>query len=63
MGGSFGIDPEDTIHSKLMIFWGINAASTNMHQIALAQKARKNGAKLIVIDVHSSGTVRLDMKS
>lgn len=60
MGGSLGIDPEDTIHSKLFIFWGINAASTNMHQVALAQKARKhNGAKLIVIDVHKNQTARL----
>ncbi|WP_246946166.1 molybdopterin-containing oxidoreductase family protein [Bacillus pinisoli] len=56
MGGSFGIDPEDTIHSKLMIFWGINAVSTNMHQVALAQKARKNGAKIVVIDVHRNQT-------
>ena len=45
MGAELGTDPEDTIHSKLIIFWGINAASTNMHQIALAKKARKNGAK------------------
>ncbi|PGY11820.1 molybdopterin oxidoreductase family protein [Bacillus sp. AFS031507] len=60
MGGSFGIDPEDTIHSKLFLFWGINAASTNMHQVALAQKARKqNGAKIIVIDVHKNQTGRL----
>ncbi|WP_456277871.1 molybdopterin oxidoreductase family protein [Bacillus sp. AK128] len=56
MGGSFGIDPEDTIHSKLIIFWGINAVSTNMHQVALAQKARKNGAKIVVIDVHKNQT-------
>jgi anaerobic selenocysteine-containing dehydrogenase len=56
MGGSFGIDPEDTIHSKLIIFWGINAVSTNMHQIAIAQKARKNGAKIVVIDVHKNQT-------
>ncbi|MBM7661368.1 anaerobic selenocysteine-containing dehydrogenase [Bacillus mesophilus] len=56
MGGSFGIDPEDTISSKLIIFWGINAVSTNMHQVALAQKARKNGAKIIVIDVHKNQT-------
>jgi anaerobic selenocysteine-containing dehydrogenase len=50
MGGSYGIDPEDTIHSKLIIFWGINAASTNMHQVALAQKARKhNGVKLSLL--------------
>ncbi|MFD0050473.1 molybdopterin-dependent oxidoreductase [Actinomycetes bacterium NPDC127524] len=56
MGGSFGIDPEDTIHSKLIIMWGINAVSTNMHQVALAQQARKNGAKIIVIDVHKNQT-------
>lgn len=59
MGGGFGIDPEETIHSKLIIFWGINAVSTNMHQVALAQKARKNGAKIIVIDVHKNQTARL----
>ncbi|NRD76748.1 molybdopterin-dependent oxidoreductase [Bacillus sp. BRMEA1] len=60
MGGSFGIDPEDTIHSKLIIFWGINAASTNMHQVVLAQKARKqNGAKIVVIDVQKNQTARL----
>ncbi|MEH7179389.1 molybdopterin-containing oxidoreductase family protein [Neobacillus vireti] len=60
MGGSFGTDPEDTIHSKLILFWGINAASTNMHQMVLAQKARKeNGAKIVVIDVHKNQTGRL----
>lgn len=60
MGGGFGIDPEDTIHSKLIIFWGINAASTNMHQVVLAQKARKqNEAKIVVIDVHKNQTGRL----
>ncbi|MFS0783133.1 molybdopterin-dependent oxidoreductase [Bacillus sp. 1P06AnD] len=60
MGGSYGTDPEDTIHAKLFIFWGINAVSTNMHQAVLAQKARKqNGAKIIVIDVHKNQTAKL----
>ncbi|WP_458413269.1 molybdopterin oxidoreductase family protein [Schinkia sp. CFF1] len=59
MGGSFGIDPVDTIHSNLFIFWGINAVSTNMHQWAIAQKARMNGAKIIVIDVHKNQTGRM----
>lgn len=59
MGGSFGIDPEDTIHSKLIILWGINAVSTNMHQMILAQKARKNGAKIVVIDVHKNQTGKM----
>ncbi|MFZ7942081.1 molybdopterin-containing oxidoreductase family protein [Neobacillus sp. 19] len=60
MGASLGIDPEDTVHSKLFIFWGINAVSTNMHQVALAQQARKqNDAKIIVIDVHKNQTGRM----
>jgi len=59
MGGSFGINPEDTEHSKLIIFWGINAVSTNMHQMILAQKARKTGAKIIVIDAHKNQTGKM----
>lgn len=59
MGDACGIDPEDTVQSKLIIFWGINAVSTNMHQIALAQKARKqNDAKIIVIDVQKNQTAK-----
>ena len=58
MGGSLGTDPEDTVHAKCIIFWGINAVGTNMHQIALAQQARKNGAKIIVIDIHKNQTAR-----
>lgn len=58
MGGSFGTDPEETIDTKLFIFWGVNAVSTNMHQVAIAEKARKNGAKIIVIDVHKNQTGR-----
>lgn len=59
MGSSIGTNPEDTIHANLFIFWGINAVSTNMHQVALAQKARReHGAKIIVIDVHKNQTGR-----
>ena len=59
MGGSIGTDPEHTTETKLFIFWGINAVSTNMHQITIAQKARKNGAKIVVIDVHKNQTGRM----
>jgi anaerobic selenocysteine-containing dehydrogenase len=58
MGGSFGTDPEDTVHAKLIIMWGINAVSTNMHQVMLAEKARKNGATIVAIDVHRNRTGR-----
>ncbi|WP_438444558.1 molybdopterin-containing oxidoreductase family protein [Gorillibacterium sp. sgz5001074] len=56
MGANLGVDPEDTVHSKLFVFWGINAVSTNMHQVMLAEKARKNGAYVVVIDVHKNRT-------
>jgi len=59
IGGNFGTDPADTLHTKLFIFWGINAVSTNMHQWTIAQKARKNGAKIVVIDVHKNQTGRM----
>ena len=59
MGGSFGTDPEDMTETKLFILWGINAVSTNMHQMTIAQKARKNGAKIVVIDVHKNQTGRM----
>lgn len=58
MGANYGTNPEDTIHSKLLIFWGCNAVSTNMHQVMLAEKARKNGAKIVVIDVHKNRTAK-----
>lgn len=59
MGGSYGTDPEEMIETKLFILWGINAVSTNMHQMMIAQKARKNGAKIVVIDVHKNQTGRM----
>jgi anaerobic selenocysteine-containing dehydrogenase len=56
--GNFGTDPEDTVHSQLIIMWGINTISTNMHQVVFAEKARKNGAKIVVIDVHKNRTAQ-----
>jgi len=56
MGFGGGTSPEDTLKAKLIIVWGGNLVSTNMHQIALIEKARKQGAKLVVIDVHRNRT-------
>ncbi|MCP8969562.1 molybdopterin-containing oxidoreductase family protein [Ectobacillus ponti] len=58
MGRSAGIDPEDTVHSKLIIVWGCNMLSTNMHQAVFANEARKKGAKIVVIDVHENRTAK-----
>lgn len=57
-GESKGVNPLLTAEAKLIIFWGINALETNIHQAMLAQKARKNGAKIVVIDVHRNKTAQ-----
>lgn len=57
-GVSKGLNPLDSVNSKLIIFWGINALETNMHQAILADTARKNGAKIIAIDVHRNKTAK-----
>lgn len=56
MGATAGIDPEDTIHSKLVLLWGCNLVSTNMHQVMYLNEARKRGARIIHIDVHRNRT-------
>lgn len=56
MGGSYGIDPEDTVHSRFVLVWGCNLVSTNMHQVMYLTEARKRGAKIIHIDVHRNRT-------
>ncbi|MFC0215940.1 molybdopterin-dependent oxidoreductase [Paenibacillus chartarius] len=58
MGGSFGTDPEATVDAKLHIMWGVNAVSTNMHQVMLSEQARSNGAQIVCIDVHRNRTAR-----
>lgn len=58
MGFGGGASPEDTANAKLFIVWGGNIVSTAMHQAVLMEQARKNGAKIVVIDVHKNLTGR-----
>ncbi|WP_051086728.1 molybdopterin-containing oxidoreductase family protein [Saccharibacillus kuerlensis] len=58
MGFGGGSSPEDTLKAKLFIVWGGNIVSTSMHQAVLMEQARKNGAKVVVIDVHKNLTGR-----
>lgn len=51
-------NPLDSEKANLIIFWGINALETNIHQALIAEKARKRGAKIIVIDVHLNKTAK-----
>src|SRR6266571_7500736 len=46
-----GADPEDVVHSDLVISWGADLAATNVHFWALAEEQRKKrGIPIVVID-------------
>lgn len=57
-GPDLASDPETIPHSKLVILWGSNAVSTNIHLMPFIRQARKNGARLVVIDPHRNHTAR-----
>ncbi len=57
-GNLVGTNPIETQFSKFIIFWGINATLTNLHQAIFAQKARQNGARVVCIDVEKNETAR-----
>lgn len=42
--------PWDIVNSKLIILWGKNPAETNIHQVPFLQRAKENGAVIVVID-------------
>jgi len=57
-GKALGTNPINTVDSKLIVFWGVNALVTNLHQAVFAQKARQNGAKIVSIDVEKNETAQ-----
>jgi anaerobic selenocysteine-containing dehydrogenase len=51
LGPVGGADPEDVVHSDLVISWGADLAATNVHFWALAEAQRKQrGVPIVVID-------------
>lgn len=51
LGPVGGADPQDVVHSDLVISWGADLAATNVHFWALADEQRKKrGIKIVVID-------------
>ncbi len=56
VGGSLGTDPEDFVHSRLILLWGTNPASTHPHLIPWIDRARELGARVWLIDPHRTLT-------
>ena len=53
-----GTDPEDLIHSKYIVLWGINALRSNSHVAPFLKEARKKGCHLLHIDPYRNETSR-----
>jgi anaerobic selenocysteine-containing dehydrogenase len=49
-GSAPGMPPEQVVYSDLIIIWGSNVTVSNLHLMRLINQARKDGAKLVVID-------------
>lgn len=58
-GVRYSTEPEQFRLSKLIIAWGANIHGTNVHLWPFIVEARRNGAKLIVIDPVSTRTAKL----
>ena len=49
-GTSKSLDPSELVHSRLIILWGTNTKLTNRHLWPTIEQARRDGARLVVID-------------
>jgi anaerobic selenocysteine-containing dehydrogenase len=56
LGFRYGTEPEQFRHSKLILAWGANILGTNVHLWPFIMEARRNGAKLYVIDPNRNRT-------
>jgi anaerobic selenocysteine-containing dehydrogenase len=56
MGVKLGTEPEQFIHSRYIIAWASNIHGNNVHLWPFIEEARRQGAKLVVIDPYRTRT-------
>ena len=56
IGAAVGMDFEQYENSKLILIWGSNPITSNLHFWTRAQEAKRRGAKLVAIDPYRSAT-------
>ncbi|MBS0325205.1 MAG: molybdopterin oxidoreductase family protein [Proteobacteria bacterium] len=56
VGASMGMDVEEFENSRLILIWGSNSITSNLHFWTRAQEAKRRGAKLVAIDPYRSAT-------
>ncbi|MFC4321704.1 molybdopterin-dependent oxidoreductase [Litchfieldia salsa] len=58
-GNALSHSPDDLDNSRNIVIWGRNVARTNMHLFQRLSTAKKNGAKIIVIDPLFNATAKI----
>jgi molybdopterin guanine dinucleotide-containing S/N-oxide reductase-like protein len=58
-GLKVGTEPEQFRHSRYIIAWGANIHGNNIHLWPFVEEARRQGAKLVVIDPYKTRTARV----
>ena len=58
-GRKLGTDTEHFHHARLILAWGANIHSNNIHLWPQIEQARREGARLVVIDPYQTRTARL----
>jgi anaerobic selenocysteine-containing dehydrogenase len=56
LGGKVGMKVEFFAEAKLILIWGSNAITSNLHFWRLAQEAKRKGARLVCIDPRRTET-------
>jgi len=56
VGAMKGVDPREMAESELIVVWGGNPVSTQVNAMVHISRARKRGAKLVVVDVYRTPT-------
>ena len=58
VGKTMGFDPEAVVAARLIVAWGANIVSSNVHLWPFIEEARRRGGRLVTVDPYRSRTAQ-----
>ncbi len=58
IGSRRGVDPREIADAKVIVLWGCNAVHTQVNVMHYVAEARRQGAKLVVVDPYRNATAK-----